>query len=43
LYSQIDHTKPDGTTEDISRLLNNADDYYKFMMNYSRFHPLNKK
>jgi len=41
--AQIDHTLADGTTEDISSLLNNAADYYKFIVNYTQFHPLNKQ
>lgn len=41
--AQIDHTLEDGTTEDASNLLDNAPDYYKFIINYTRFHPLNKQ
>lgn len=41
--AQIDHTLEDGTTEDISSLLNNAPEYYKFMVNFTKFNPLNKK
>lgn len=41
--AQIDHTLTDGSTEDVSAWLNNADDYYKFMVNYTQFHPLDKK
>jgi NTE family protein len=41
--ADIKHTLIDGTTEDLSGVLNNAPDYYKFMVNYSKFNPLNKK
>lgn len=41
--AQIDHTLIDGTTEDVSSFLNNAPEYYKFMINYTKFNPLNKK
>ena len=41
--AQVEHTLADGTTEDISYLYNNVNDYYKFMLNYSKFHPLNTK
>jgi len=41
--AQIDHTLEDGTTEDISGLLNNAPEYYRFMVNFTKFNPLNKK
>lgn len=41
--AQIDHSLLDGTTEDVSGLLNNVPDYYKFIINYSKFNPLSKK
>lgn len=41
--AQIEYSMLDGTTEDVSDLLNNAPEYYKFMINYSKFNPLNKK
>jgi len=41
--AQIDHTLEDGTTEDVSNLLDDAPEYYKFMVNFTKFNPLNKK
>lgn len=41
--AKIDYSQLDGTTEDVSDLLDNAPEYYKFMINYSKFNPLNKK
>jgi NTE family protein len=41
--AQIEHTLTDGTIEDLSSLLRNAPDYYKFMINYTKYNPLNKK
>jgi NTE family protein len=41
--AQIEHKLDDGTTEDVSYLINNAANYYKFMVNYTQFHPLNKQ
>lgn len=32
-----------GPSQDISDLLNNAPDYYKFLVNFTQFHPLDKK
>lgn len=32
-----------GPTEDISSVLNKVDDYYRFMANFTQFHPLDKK
>jgi NTE family protein len=32
-----------GSTEDISSILNNVDDYYRFLVNFTQFHPLDKK
>ena len=41
--AQVDYTLAGGTTEDISGLYDNAADYYKFLLNFTQFHPLNKK
>ena len=41
--AQIDYTSEDGTTEDISSILNNVPEYYRFMVNFTKFNPLNKK
>lgn len=41
--AQIEETLDDGTSQDVSSLLNNVPDYYKFLINYSKFNPLNKK
>jgi NTE family protein len=41
--ANIRHTLPDGTTDDISALLNNVPNYYKFIFNYTQFHPLSKQ
>ena len=41
--AQIDETLDDGTSQDVSSLLNNVPDYYKFMVNFTKYNPLNKK
>ena len=41
--AQIEHTMPDGTSEDVSAWLNNANDYYKFLFNFTQFHSLNRQ
>ena len=41
--AQIELTETDGSKVDLSFLLNNAPDYYKFIINYSQFHPLNNQ
>ena len=41
--AQIDHSLLDGTSEDVSNLIDNAPDFYKFIINYSKFNPLSKK
>jgi NTE family protein len=41
--AKIDHTLEDGSTENLSYLLNNAPEFYRFMVNYTKFNPLNKK
>jgi NTE family protein len=41
--ANITYSPADGPDEDISNVLNNVDDYYKFLLNFSQFHPLNKK
>lgn len=41
--AQIDYNRSDGTIVDVSSLLNNADNYYKFMINFTKFNPINKK
>lgn len=41
--AQIDYTSSDGTTEDISSVLDDSPEYYKFMVNFTKFNPLNKK
>ena len=41
--AQIDQTLDDGTSQDVSSVLNNVPDYYKFMINFTKFNPLNKK
>jgi NTE family protein len=41
--AQIEYSPADGPSQDISSLLNNVDDYYKFFVNYTQFHPLDKK
>ncbi len=41
--AQIDLTLVDGTSEDVSSLIDNAPDYYRFMINYTKFNTLNKK
>jgi NTE family protein len=41
--AQIDQTLDDGSSQDVSSILNNADDFYKFIVNFTKFNPLNKK
>lgn len=41
--AHIEHSMLDGTTEDVSSLLNNAPEYFKLMFNYTKFNPLSKK
>jgi NTE family protein len=42
--AQIEYFPADGgSSQDISDQLNNADDYYKFLLNFTQFHPLDKK
>ncbi|MBA4319398.1 MAG: hypothetical protein C0412_13440, partial [Flavobacterium sp.] len=41
--AQIEYSPEEGPSQDISDLLNNADDYYKFLVNFTQFHPLDKK
>lgn len=42
--AQIEYSPADGgPTEDISSILNNVDDYYRFLVNFTQFHPLDKK
>ena len=41
--AQIEETLDDGTSQDVSSLLNNVPDYYKFMINFTKYNPLNKK
>nr|WP_315150280.1 patatin-like phospholipase family protein [uncultured Flavobacterium sp.] len=41
--AQIEETLADGTTQDVSSLLNNVPNYYKFMVNFTKYNPLNKK
>jgi NTE family protein len=41
--AQIIYSPAEGPKEDISSLLNDANDYYKFLVDFSQFHPLDKK
>ena len=41
--AKIEHTLTDGTSENLSSLLNNAPNYYKFLMNYTQYNSLNTK
>jgi NTE family protein len=41
--AEIKHTLIDGTTENLSGVLNNAPDFYKFIINYTQYNSLNKK
>ncbi len=41
--AKIDQTLDDGSSQDVSSLLNNVPDYYKFMVNFTKYNPLNKK
>ena len=41
--AQIDQTLDDGTSQDVSSVLNNVPDYYKFIVNYTKYNTLSKK
>jgi len=41
--AQLDHTLEDGTTEDVSNLIDNAPEYYRLMFNFTKFNSLSKK
>ena len=41
--AQVNHTLLDGTSEDVSSMLDNAPEYYKFIVNFTKFNPLSKK
>ncbi|QBN17693.1 patatin-like phospholipase family protein [Flavobacterium nackdongense] len=41
--AQIENNLEDGTSEDVSSLLNNVPQYYRFMVDFTQFNPLNKK
>jgi len=41
--AQIDQTLTDGSSQDVSAVLNNVPNFYKFMINYTKYNPLNKK
>ncbi|PWA06351.1 patatin-like phospholipase family protein [Flavobacterium laiguense] len=41
--AQIDQTLEDGTVQDISSLVDNAPEFYKFMVNFTKFNPLSDK
>jgi NTE family protein len=41
--AQIDQTLDDGSSQDVSNILNDAPDFYKFIVNFTKFNPLNKK
>ena len=41
--AQIDQTLTDGSSQDVSAVLNNVPNFYKLMINYTKYNPLNKK
>ena len=41
--AQIDQTLEDGTVQDVSSFLDDAPEYYRFMVNFTKFNPLSKK
>jgi len=41
--AQIDETLADGSSQDVSNVLNNVPNFYKLMVNFTRFNSLNKK
>ena len=41
--AQIDEIAADGSVQDISSVLDNVPEYYRFMVNYTKFNPLSKK
>jgi len=41
--AQIDQTLDDGSSQDVSSILNNAPDFYKFIVNFTKYNTLNKK
>lgn len=41
--AQVNHTLSDGTSEDVTDQLSDSPDFYKFMINYTKYNPLNTK
>jgi NTE family protein len=41
--AQIDEIEEDGSVQDVSSLLDNAPEFYRFMVNFTKFNPLSKK
>jgi NTE family protein len=41
--AHIDQTLNDGSSQDVSYVLNDVPNFYKFMINFTKFNPLNKK